>query len=243
MCCLQSAPLQNTQTGGCQTLWYPASDIWQAVRCARLRQVHSHWGEPHCSVDPLPTGSGFVEGSARTETRVWRLREREEWQSVKGIETTFFLSRDQREEGLKYVGLRVYRDEFRFRVANSLQSWRADGPNTADRRGSPQTKAKSPSHLKGFWVKGPWAFVFQVLSGWIQVSVDGEADRSIHLLANEPGGSGVGLDRGPGQDPVGGQNLLLCCSSRQLGLLQFPEEQYKNIVKIFHLFIKNHLVN
>lgn len=66
--------------------------------------------------------------------------------------------------------------------------------------------------------------MFNFLSGWIKVSVDGEADRSIHLLSDESGGSGVGLDCGAGQDPVCGQDLLLCCSSGQLGLLQLPEE-------------------
>lgn len=66
--------------------------------------------------------------------------------------------------------------------------------------------------------------MFLFLSGQTQVSVDGEADRSIHLLADESGGSGVRLDCGAGQDPVSGQNLLLCCSSGYLGLLQLPEE-------------------
>lgn len=68
--------------------------------------------------------------------------------------------------------------------------------------------------------------MFHFLSGWIKVSVDGEADRSVHLLADESGGSGVGLelDCGAGQDPVSGQNLLLRCSSSLLGLLQLPEE-------------------
>lgn len=64
---------------------------------------------------------------------------------------------------------------------------------------------------------------------WIKVSVDGEADRPIHLLADESGGSGVRLDCGAGQDPVGGQNLLLCCSSSLLGLLQLPEEDKKKV--------------
>lgn len=66
--------------------------------------------------------------------------------------------------------------------------------------------------------------MFHFLSGWIKVLVDGEADRPVHLLADESGGSGVRLDRGAGQDPVGGQNLLFCCSSSHLGLLQLPEE-------------------
>ncbi len=66
--------------------------------------------------------------------------------------------------------------------------------------------------------------MFHFLSGWIKVSVDREADRPIHLLADESGGSGVRLDCGAGQDPVCGQNLLLCCSSGLLGLLQLPEE-------------------
>lgn len=66
--------------------------------------------------------------------------------------------------------------------------------------------------------------MFHFLSGRIKVSVDGEADRPIHLLADESGGSGVRLDCGAGQDPVGGQNLLLCCGSGHLGLLQLPEK-------------------
>lgn len=55
-------------------------------------------------------------------------------------------------------------------------------------------------------------------------SVDGEADRAVHLLADEPRGPGVGLDRGSGEDPVGGEDLLLCGSPGLLGLLQLPDE-------------------
>lgn len=55
-------------------------------------------------------------------------------------------------------------------------------------------------------------------------SVDGQADRAVHLLANEPRGPGVGLDRGAGEDPVSGEDLLLCGSSGLLGLLQLPDE-------------------
>lgn len=80
--------------------------------------------------------------------------------------------------------------------------------------------------------------MFQFLSGWIKVSVDGQADRSIHLLADESGGSGVRLDCRAGQDPVGGQNLLLCCSSSQLGLLQLPEVDKKSTVKTWSCGLK-----
>lgn len=56
-----------------------------------------------------------------------------------------------------------------------------------------------------------------------RASVDGEADRAAHLLADESGGSGVaGLHRGAGQDPLCGQDLLLRCGPSHLGLLQLP---------------------
>lgn len=68
------------------------------------------------------------------------------------------------------------------------------------------------------------------LCGRAQASVDGQADRTVHLLADEPGRSGVGLDRGAGQDPIGGQNLLLGSGSRHLGLLQLPGGDLKQEV-------------
>lgn len=55
-------------------------------------------------------------------------------------------------------------------------------------------------------------------------SVDGEADRPVHLLPDESGSSGVGLERGAGQDPVSGQHLLFGHRSGLLGFLQLPDE-------------------
>ena len=53
------------------------------------------------------------------------------------------------------------------------------------------------------------------------LSVDGQANRAVHLLANEPGAP-AGLQGGAGQDPVRVQDLLLSCHLGQLGLLQLP---------------------
>lgn len=61
-------------------------------------------------------------------------------------------------------------------------------------------------------------------------SVDGQADRAVHLLADEPGGPGVGLDLGAGEDLVGGENLLLGGSPGLLGLLQLPDENQEQQV-------------
>lgn len=56
-------------------------------------------------------------------------------------------------------------------------------------------------------------------------SVDGEADRAVHLLADEPRGPWVGLYRGAGEDPVCREDLLLCGGPGLLGLLQLPDEK------------------
>lgn len=61
-------------------------------------------------------------------------------------------------------------------------------------------------------------------------SVDSQADRAVHLLADEPGGPGVGLDLGAGEDLVGGENLLLGGSPGLLGLLQLPDENQEQQV-------------
>lgn len=63
-------------------------------------------------------------------------------------------------------------------------------------------------------------------------SVDGQADRAVHLLADEPGGPGVGLDLGAGEDLVGGENLLLGGSPGLLGLLQLPDENQEQQVSL-----------
>lgn len=56
-------------------------------------------------------------------------------------------------------------------------------------------------------------------------SVNGEAERAVHLLPNKPRVSGTRLDCGTCQDSVCGQNSLLCCSFGKLGFFQLPEKQ------------------
>lgn len=66
-----------------------------------------------------------------------------------------------------------------------------------------------------------------------RASVDGQADRAVHLLADEPGRPGVGLDLGAGEDLVCGENLLLGGSPGQLGLLQLPgEDEEQQVSKL-----------
>lgn len=119
----------------------------------------------------------------RTETaRVWRLRKLKEWQSVKkGTATTFklmmFVQRLLGEKkGWTTSATRVYRDEIRFGVVNSLQL-RSEKTQHHDWQGSLQEeKIKEAVSTERYWLKknkGPWSFVFHFLSGRIKVSVDG----------------------------------------------------------------------
>lgn len=206
----------TTETASSRSSWFPASGVRQAVRCTRLRQVHSRWGEP-------PPGSAGGGGSAKTETqRVWcqcKLQEPRVEEKVRQLPSGNTVP----SRGPDWT-VGVQRTEMR-----SSSVWLTVWACGGDQRANERPLLSETASPERFWWRRSTSLQLHLPSEGVTVSVDGEADRSVHLLADEPGGSGVGLEGGAGQDPVGGKNLLLRSSSSQLGLLQLPERRQRPV--------------
>lgn len=83
-CCLQSAPLQNTQLASSQTLWYPAC-IRHLTGSKVRTATASTFTLKRASLQLWSAASGLrlSRGKCEDRNRVWHLFKLKEWQSVK----------------------------------------------------------------------------------------------------------------------------------------------------------------